>query len=65
MSLRNVHIFFILTALALCFFLTYWSGRQLMAGEDGWNFAFALVSSLGLVAGIPYLTWFIKKTKAL
>lgn len=65
MSLRAVHILFILTALGLLAFVAYWSGERVLGGQDGANTALLACASLGLLAGIPYLAWFIKKTKSL
>lgn len=61
MSLKYFHIFFIVTALALMTFMTYWSGIRVFHGQDGQNvklLAFALCS---LAVGIPYLGWFLRK----
>ena len=65
MSLRTVHILFILSALGLMAFVTYWSGLRVLHGQDGTNVTLLAVAALGLVAGIPYLGWFIRKTKSL
>ena len=65
MSLRSFHILFILTAMALLGFLGWWSGSRAWAGENGQNSVLAAFSIAGLVAGVPYLAWFIKKTRSL
>ena len=66
MSLKQFHIFFILTSLALLAFLAYWSGqRVLYYGENSQNLAIMIVAVSGLAAGVPYLGWFIKKSKHL
>ncbi|MBI4063592.1 MAG: hypothetical protein HY401_04750 [Elusimicrobia bacterium] len=65
MGIKNFHIFFIVTCLVLMSFLVYWSGRNLAAGQDGFNIVMAVVSGLGFIAGISYLSWFLKKTKSL
>lgn len=65
MSLRTVHILFILTALGLMGFIATWSGHRLLGGEDGVNIAMLACAAVGLAVGIPYLGWFIKKTKTL
>lgn len=64
-SLRTIHILFILTALGLLGFMAYWSGNRVFQGQDGVNKALLAVSVLGLATGVPYLGWFIKKTKSL
>lgn len=65
MSLRAFHILFIVTALGLLAFLTYWSGSRVVQGQDGALTALAVCAALGFAAGIPYLAWFIRKTRAL
>ena len=65
MSLRTVHILFILTALGLMAFVAYWAGSRVLHGEDGTAKALLLCASCALLAGIPYLGWFIRKTKTL
>ena len=65
MSLRSFHIFFIVTALGLLGFLVYWSGSRVAQGQDGSLTALAVCAGAGLLAGIPYLGWFIRKTRAL
>ena len=65
MSLRAFHILFIVTALSLMGFLAYWSGRQLREGKDGQNRAMLVCAVAGMALGVPYLGWFIRKTKSL
>ena len=65
MSLRSFHILFIVLSLGLLAFMVTWSGRHLLAGEDGVNTAMALSAAAGILVGVPYLGWFIKKTKTL
>ncbi len=69
MSLRTVHILFILSALGLMAFVGYWSGLRVFHYESegsGATFTVLLAVAVGSVAGgIPYLGWFIKKTKSL
>ena len=65
MSLRSFHIFFIIMSILLMGFLTYWSGNNLAQGQDGWNLVFVVICGAGLAAGVPYLAWFVRKTKAL
>lgn len=64
MSLRSFHIFFILTALALLGFVSWWSGQRLWRGEDGVHTALFACGVLGLALGGPYLGWFLKKSGA-
>lgn len=76
MSLRSFHIAFIVLSLALCAFLAYWSGAQIWSHtrmphhethahhhKQPWGLFIA--AAAGLAAGLPYLMWFIKKTKKL
>lgn len=56
MSLRSFHILFIVVSLGLSAFLARWAAAH---GED-WLVA---VSSLGLAVGIPYLIWFVRKSR--
>ena len=66
MSLKAFHIFFILTALGLMGYMLYFSGnRYFMYGENGQNLGMASFAIAGLVLGIPYLGWFIRKNKIL
>jgi len=61
MSLRSFHIVFILSALGLMLFLTYWSGSRVFHGEDGQNIALLAFAVGSLAVGIPYLSWFLRK----
>ncbi|MBI5629503.1 MAG: hypothetical protein HY921_01325 [Elusimicrobia bacterium] len=63
MSLKNFHLFFILTSLALMGFLGYWSLGQLSRGELAWMMAGS--SALGLSLGLFYLRWFMRRHKEL
>lgn len=65
MSLRTIHILFILTALGLLAFVAYWAGHMLSHGHNGASTGLLVVSCAGLIAGVPYLGWFVKKTKTL
>lgn len=65
MSLRSIHILFIVTALGLVAFLGYWSGLRVWNGENSMSMPLAVASLIGLALGIPYLGWFVKKTKSL
>lgn len=61
MSLRYFHVVFILTALALMAFLTYWSGIRVLHGEDGQNIKLLAFALCSVAIGIPYLGWFLRK----
>lgn len=65
MSLRSVHVLFIVTALSLLAFLGYWSGVRVYHGENSANRALAVFSAAGIAVGIPYLSWFLRKSKTL
>lgn len=65
MSLKAFHLFFIATALALLAFTAYWSGDRVLRGEDHGLLAMAVASGLGFLAGVPYLAWFLRKSRAL
>ena len=64
MSLRSFHIFFIVTALGLLLFVTYWSGSRVVSGVNGQSLILAVVSAAGFAIGFSYLGWFLKKTKS-
>ena len=61
MSLRTFHVVFILTALSLMIFLTYWSGIRVLHGATGPNTQLLAFAACGLAVGIPYLGWFLRK----
>ncbi|GEM_PF-4385146 len=65
MSLRTFHIFFIVVALGFLAFMVYWSGQRVLHGENHFSWALAMSSAGGLLIGVPYLGWFIRKTKNL
>jgi len=65
LSLRSFHIFFICASIAVLAFLAYWAGTRALAGMGGWNGTLAVCGIAGLIIGVPYLAWFIRKTKAL
>lgn len=59
MSLRHFHIFFIVTALALCAFLGAWATQGIMDSPTGQDWGLAVCGGVGLLMGIPYLRWFL------
>ena len=65
MGLRTIHILFILTALGLLAFVAKWSGHMLSHGHEGASVSLFVSCIVGLIAGVPYLGWFVKKTKTL
>jgi len=65
MSLKHFHVFFIATALALLAFTAYWSGQHIAAGEDHGLKVLEAGSLLLFTAGIPYLGWFLRKSRNL
>ncbi len=62
MSLRSVHIAFILTALALLVYMAGWSGARVFHGQNSGNGVMLAASVLGAAAGGRYLLWFLRKT---
>jgi len=65
MSLRSVHILFILASLSLMGFLAYWSGHRLLSDQNGMSRGLMCCAVIGILGGIAYLAWFIRKTKSL
>jgi len=71
MSLRSFHIVFILTALALCGFLGYWSGSHILhnmhhhhSGHNTSGFLPLLVTAATAFLTVgSYLVWFLRKTR--
>ena len=63
MSLKSFHIVFIVASIALMGFLTYWSGSRVAQGQDGLAHGMLGFALCGLVVGIPYLGWFIRKIR--
>ena len=63
MSLRSFHVFFITVALGLLLFMAWWSGTRVMSGHNGQSLAMVICAGAGLLAGLPYLAWFLRKTK--
>ena len=64
MSLKAFHIFFIVTALALLAFVTVWSGERVAQGLNSGSLAIAIASGLAFAAGVPYLGWFLRKSRS-
>jgi len=62
MSLRAVHIIVILFSIAVTLFFGYWAILDTQAGNTG-NLYWGIASLAGGTALIPYLFWFIVKTK--
>lgn len=63
MSLKAVHIFFVVVSTLFCAGFCLWSLRQFQATGSGLDLAFGLLSLLGAV-GLPvYGRWFLKKMK--
>lgn len=63
MGLRSFHVFFIVTALALLAFVAWWSGQRVADGTDSGSLALMIAAAAGLAAGVPYLGWFLKKSR--
>ena len=63
MSLKSFHILFIAVSLGLMGFLTYWSGTRVMHGQDGLAHGLLIFGVCGLLVGIPYLGWFVRKMR--
>ena len=63
MSLRSFHLLFIAASLALMAFVTVWSGRQYLSGND--HLGSAAAAAALFLGGLAYLPWFIRRTKRL
>ncbi|MBI4369913.1 MAG: hypothetical protein HY547_06765 [Elusimicrobia bacterium] len=67
MSLKSFHVLLISVFLGFCAYLGYWllKYQTTWAGADGALPAGFLMAGaiLALAAGIPYLGWFLKKSK--
>ena len=63
MSLRSFHILFIAVVIVFMAFFTLWFGRLIMHGHEEF-ILLGFAAGAGLVAGIPYLAWFIGKGSA-
>jgi hypothetical protein len=64
MSLRTIHLFFILASIALAFGVGYWALVQVRAG-DGEQMVLAVVCNLAGVGILGYGIWFAAKKFAL
>lgn len=53
------------TALACLAFLAYWSLGRVLLGGCAYCLPVAALALLGISAGIPYLGWFLRKTRSL
>ncbi len=62
MSLRAVHIIVILFSIGITFFFGFWAIRESQAGNTE-TLYWGIASLAGGIALIPYLFWFIAKTK--
>lgn len=63
MSLKAFHVFFILAALSLLAFTAVWSGHRVAQGLDSGSLAIAIASCAAFAAGVPYLGWFLRKSR--
>ena len=64
MGLKSFHILFIVASLGLLGFMAWWSGQRWLSGENGASLALAAASAAGLAFGVPYLGWFVKKSRS-
>jgi hypothetical protein len=63
MSLKHFHLFFIACSEALMGFLARWSFAQRAAGLP--DSGGAIVAIAGAVAGLAYLSWFVRHYRTL
>lgn len=63
MSLKQLHVVFISMTLGLMAFLGYWAVSMQRAGQP--QPSAAVTAAAGLVAGVLYLTWFLRKYRKL
>jgi hypothetical protein len=64
MSLKAFHVFFIFISLACCGFTAVWAGQRVAAGMDSGSLAVAIASGAVFTLGVPYLGWFLRKSKS-
>lgn len=63
MSLKHFHVFFIMTALSLMAFLSYWSGQRALGAQGSWTWA--CLAAAAAAGGVVYLRWFLRKHRTL
>ena len=63
MSLKHFHLFFIACSEGLMAFLAHWSRLQHAAGRPDWGAS--VIAPVGVALGLAYLTWFVRRYKAL
>lgn len=63
MSLKAIHVLFVVVATLLMTGLGVWSLRQFMSAGGGATLALGLISLLAAIALVVYGVWFLKKTK--
>lgn len=64
MSLKSIHIFVILTSILLATFYGAWSLNDYFNSKNSLSLYLGVLSFLVAGVLIPYLLWFIKKTRS-
>ncbi|MGH7198896.1 MAG: hypothetical protein ACREH5_09200 [Candidatus Omnitrophota bacterium] len=63
MSLRAVHVIVILFSIAITLFFGFWAMADYRTSVNSANLYWGIASLAGGTALIPYLVWFILKTR--
>lgn len=64
MSLKAIHIVFILASSVLALFLAFWSLREFFGPEGEWqHLLYAVLSGAGLAGLLVYGKYFLRKLK--
>jgi hypothetical protein len=64
MSLRSIHLAFIISSIVLSIFVSIWGIRMYASSEDSiWHLVFAVVALLSAVGMTLYLVVFVRKTR--
>ena len=64
MSLRSIHLVFIIASILLMLFVTLWGTGMYMSDDGTWgHLAFALGSLASGVGMAAYLSFFVRKTR--
>jgi hypothetical protein len=65
MSLRAVHLFVIGASIVLLIFFGVWAVQQFRLGGRDTTLVWGIASLAGGAVLIPYMVWFIQKTRKL
>ena len=63
MSLKYIHLFFIMAAVSISLYFGAWAVHRYFVTKDVWMFVWGVMSLVVAQVLVPYGVWFWKKSK--